>query len=425
MTAAAKRQESGVGAQESGAKPTMPKGLKAKGWKLEERTINDDEIVFLAGNETLGLYTGRYPNTDEAIEGAIILQSREDGKGPTPKQAAAELKRLREEEAKPSEPAAGTAPLLLEELVDRKLIRIDGGTQPREELDQEIIAAYAEAKRAGAQFPAVDVFFDGKHYWLADGFHRFFADKACGFSKTYSRIHQGTQRDAVLFSLGANETHGKRRSPEDKRRAVLRIFEDAEWKKMSDSAIADVVKASQPFVSTIRREINRPVEKEAAPSPLRKKIEKAAGTADLKRFESTSTKRVGKDKVERETEKIGVRSRESGVRKAATDIRVDDVARNSSINAGPKTGNVDLGNLPLEVPLVINLSIKAGKSPTRGITISGRAGEGKPIFLSQYTLADLRPMPRALGELVDFLAKRGARMSAAKPATKKKPARKK
>ncbi len=51
-------------------------------------------------------------------------------------------------------------------------IRIDGNTQSRVELDQAVVAEYAEAMAEGAQFPPLIVFFDGVHRWLGDGFHR-------------------------------------------------------------------------------------------------------------------------------------------------------------------------------------------------------------------------------------------------------------
>ncbi len=392
----------------------MPAELKDKGWKLERRIVNDDEIVFLAGNEGLALYTGRYPEPDEAIEGAIILQSREDGKSLSPKQAKAELARIRREEQSAVEPAHSKdeAPGLPEQLVDQKLIRLDGGTQLRE-LDQATVAAYAEAKKAGAKFPAIDLFFDGKDYWPGDGFHRFFADKACGHPKTFSRIHQGTQRDAILFSLGANETHGKRRSADDKRRAVLRLLEDAEWKQNSDSWIATAANVSQPFVSSIRREIDKPAET-SDPSPLRQKIEQAAGTTDLKRFESGTT-RKGKDNVVRQTARIGKRP---GVTKGRADISVDE----PPARAVAASTNGD--GLAIDVPVVINLAIKPGKNPKRGITISGRAGEGKPIFLSEFNFADLQPMPPALARLMTSLAKTAVRSAAAKASAAKPKARK-
>jgi len=51
-------------------------------------------------------------------------------------------------------------------------------------------------------------------------------------------VKQGTERDAILYSVGANATHGMRRTNADKRRAVMRLLEDEEWGKWSDGEIA-------------------------------------------------------------------------------------------------------------------------------------------------------------------------------------------
>ena len=54
-----------------------------------------------------------------------------------------------------------------------ELIRTDGGTQIRDcKTQQTKIAEYATAMGEGNQFPPLIVFWDGEHYWLADGFHR-------------------------------------------------------------------------------------------------------------------------------------------------------------------------------------------------------------------------------------------------------------
>jgi hypothetical protein len=99
-------------------------------------------------------------------------------------------------------------------------IRLDGGTQPRADLFQNVIDDYAEAMKAGATFPPIVAFFDGTNYWLADGFHRVRASIVAGLKGIDADIRQGTQRDAVLFSVGANAVHGMRRTTEDKQRAI-------------------------------------------------------------------------------------------------------------------------------------------------------------------------------------------------------------
>lgn len=117
-------------------------------------------------------------------------------------------------------------------------INMDGGTQPRAAIDFDVVEEYALALASGAAFPPVVVFFDGSTYWLADGFHRTHAHKTAGRQSIECDVRQGTRRDAVLFSVGANASHGMRRTTEDKRRAVLTMFNDPEWSHWADSAIA-------------------------------------------------------------------------------------------------------------------------------------------------------------------------------------------
>ena len=108
-------------------------------------------------------------------------------------------------------------------------IRIDGGTQPRVAIDEHIVAEYADLYANGVNLPPVTVFFDGATYWLADGFHRYWANKRIDCEYVFADIHQGTQRDAILHSVGANADHGLRRTNADKRKAVLTMLEDEEW----------------------------------------------------------------------------------------------------------------------------------------------------------------------------------------------------
>lgn len=65
-------------------------------------------------------------------------------------------------------------------------------------------------------------------------------------------IRQGTQRDAILFSLSANAQHGQRRTNEDKRRAVLVLLNDGEWCRWSNSEIARRAGVDEKTVRNIR-----------------------------------------------------------------------------------------------------------------------------------------------------------------------------
>jgi hypothetical protein len=134
-------------------------------------------------------------------------------------------------------------------------MRLDGGTQPRASIDAEAVKDYADAMREGAPLPAVTLFYDGTDYWLADGFHRIHAARQVGFKTFAADVQMGAQRDAILYAVGANSQHGKRRSNEDKRRAVELLLRDAEWVQWSDNKIAQQCAVSQPYVGHIREKL--------------------------------------------------------------------------------------------------------------------------------------------------------------------------
>lgn len=133
-------------------------------------------------------------------------------------------------------------------------ISIDGGTQSRASVDQAVVADYADAMRNGSVFPPIVLFHDGKAYWLADGFHRYHALKATGAQRVIADVRQGTRRDAILFSVGANATHGLKRSDADKRIAVTTLLSDDVWSKWSDREIAKKCGVSHPFVAKVKSE---------------------------------------------------------------------------------------------------------------------------------------------------------------------------
>lgn len=135
------------------------------------------------------------------------------------------------------------------------LIRTDGGTQMRAALDQAVYFDYRDKWLSGVQFDPVDVFHDGSTYWLADGFHRFYGAREAKRSSIPCRVHNGTQRDAILFACGANAAHGLRRTNEDKRIAVCKLLNDEVWVTWSDNAVAEKCHVTQPFVREVRAQL--------------------------------------------------------------------------------------------------------------------------------------------------------------------------
>lgn len=136
------------------------------------------------------------------------------------------------------------------------LVRTDGGTQPRAELNQDVVQDYAQAMLEGVQFPPIILFCDGSDYWLADGFHRFHAAKQSCMEAINVDIRQGTCRDAVLYSVGANASHGLRRTNVDKRKAVETLLRDKEWGKWSNREIARRCGVVEGLVRKIREELS-------------------------------------------------------------------------------------------------------------------------------------------------------------------------
>ena len=134
-------------------------------------------------------------------------------------------------------------------------IRLDGGTQTRESRDEETVAEYAEAMRGNATFPPVVVFHDGTDHWLADGFHRVDAAVSVGKKSIQVDVRQGTRRDAILFSVGANAAHGLKRTRADMRRAVTVLLTDEEWSHRSDRWIATQCGVSDKTVASVRKSI--------------------------------------------------------------------------------------------------------------------------------------------------------------------------
>ena len=132
-------------------------------------------------------------------------------------------------------------------------LRIDGDTQPRAKIDTETVADYAVV--TADDLPAVDVFFDGVDYWLAEGFHRYPAAAKRGDKTISCRIRKGTARDARIWSWAANWSHGLRRTSADKRKCVAAALADAEIVKQSDRAIAEMCGVTNHLVAEVRAQV--------------------------------------------------------------------------------------------------------------------------------------------------------------------------
>ena len=117
-------------------------------------------------------------------------------------------------------------------------LRLDGGTQPRQGINTAYVDELTESIVEGATLPPVEVIYDGANYWLFDGFHRVAAHQAAGILIIDANIHQGTQADAQWRSYAANQTHGLRRTNEDKQRAIKAALRHPNGVTMANREIA-------------------------------------------------------------------------------------------------------------------------------------------------------------------------------------------
>ncbi len=128
-------------------------------------------------------------------------------------------------------------------------IRIDGGTQQRG-INDEAVEHYAEFM---ADMPPVEVVYDGKDYWLWNGFHRYHAASRAGLKVLKCEVRDGTKRDAKWLSFSANSTHGIPRTAKERRYIVSQILADPKWAKKSGRAIARHVGVNEKTVRNVKK----------------------------------------------------------------------------------------------------------------------------------------------------------------------------
>ena len=182
-------------------------------------------------------------------------------------------------------------------------ICIDGGTQARAKLDQDVVKEYAAHLKEGDVFPPVVVFYDGIKYWLGDGFHRYFAHKQNGLLEIDSDDREGTVRDAILYAYSANGgTRGLSMTRQDKHKAVTEMLLDEEWSQWSDAKIAKHVGVSKATVNRIRHKLkeSKLIEEKGATKYVKDGKESEMKTenisqANKKKTKPTKTKQVTQD----------------------------------------------------------------------------------------------------------------------------------
>lgn len=158
-------------------------------------------------------------------------------------------------------------------------IRLDGGTQMREDLDQNVVQDYAEKMRDGIVFPPLITMFDGSNHWLVDGFHRYLALQAAGKQGHSCDVHTGTQQDAIFMATSVNGTHGLQRSHATKRKAVEVTIAHPSAKGWSNKQIAKHCGVSDKFVASVKDPEAKKKQAENVARHFEKKAEKQEETA--------------------------------------------------------------------------------------------------------------------------------------------------
>jgi len=179
-------------------------------------------------------------------------------------------------------------------------IRIDGGTQARLKLDYDVVKEYAECMKDGDKFPPVTVFHDGSEYWLANGFHRYFATKSNGELEIECEVKQGTLDDAVLYAFSADGRQGLSRSAEDNRNIIIRMIQHPVWGKWSNAEIAKHVGVSKMTVGRVKASLEKD-----KPAPTKKKYKDKHGnesTIETKNIGKTKEKKVKKEEPTTESD---------------------------------------------------------------------------------------------------------------------------
>lgn len=285
-----------------------------------------------------------------------------------------------------------------------KEITRDPRTQMREkELDPAVVNDYALAMENGDEFPEITVFSeDGRspNYILADGWYRTAAaEKLLGADGNIrADIRKGGMRKAILFAAGANHPHGVRRTNADKRKAVETLLKDEEWTVWSDGVIAKHVKVSQPFVSSMRRGLEKLVEE--APGSTQKVL--SAAPAKRKgadgRMRSTSTTRAPKTPADPKPEPVKV-----------TDKRLFDAGGNprdvAPAAAGPSPGYIavdekekPIAELLAGKPLVVMFQF-IPKVP--GITVVVHRNDPPSASRKQIGTAEMPRLPDPILKLIE------------------------
>lgn len=106
-------------------------------------------------------------------------------------------------------------------------ITLDPRLQQRVALDEKTVEEYVEVLKGGGELAPVSLINENGKLWLWDGWHTIEAHRRVERDQVKVRVQPGTFRDAWIASLGANHKHGRRRTSEDKEKALKNALSES------------------------------------------------------------------------------------------------------------------------------------------------------------------------------------------------------
>lgn len=123
-------------------------------------------------------------------------------------------------------------------------------------LDEATAQEYAEALKAKRELPPIVVYRIGDQLLVCDGQHRYRAHQLAKRDRIACEVREGTRSDCLLASAAANSDHGKPRTTDDKRRAVLAVAALSMEAFTSARSIAEQCNVSITFASAVLKTVH-------------------------------------------------------------------------------------------------------------------------------------------------------------------------
>jgi adenylylsulfate kinase len=260
------------------------------------------------------------------------------------------------------------------------LIRLDGGTQNRIALCEEIVAEYADMMKAGAEFPPIRVWFDGSNYWLVDGFHRLAAAKRSGLAALPAQALSGTLEEAQWDSYSANAIHGLRRTPADIESVVTRALNHPLRRALSNNQIARHLHLPEATLRRWKKRLSSSLDEDATRVAVR----------NGKTY-SIHTERIGRH----QTNDLPARSR-TALKEDLENLKTDaapDARRVINIFTHWTRGTADARSVVSAIERVVASLGRSGSTGRPGLTVwlTGMSSAGKST-ISKALYGQLRTL---------------------------------